>query len=252
MKRFFTFLMAVWALLSISQTVKAADVTVYFQCPSDWATPVHVYAYGNGTISEWLKTPECTKTYTSKGVELWQCSFDSKFTKVIFQDGGRKLQTNSEGFLVANNHVYTSAGDQGTLSEFEKKAPYTYTLRGGYNDGTWSNESSSFVYDGTSKYTYTFTATQTGNYRFRVNTNYKKEKNEDPVIALCPEVTGQALTNEPVDVSYTNKKNTSGVLINENNYWTYNVIAGREYTFTLSEKYNSEDKTYSRQLSVVP
>ena len=33
MKRFFTFLMAVWALLSISQTVKAADVTVYFQCP---------------------------------------------------------------------------------------------------------------------------------------------------------------------------------------------------------------------------
>ena len=34
MKRFFTFLMAVWALLSISQTVKATDVTVYFQCPS--------------------------------------------------------------------------------------------------------------------------------------------------------------------------------------------------------------------------
>ena len=34
MKRFFTFLMAVWALLSISQTVKAANVTVYFQCPS--------------------------------------------------------------------------------------------------------------------------------------------------------------------------------------------------------------------------
>lgn len=35
MKRFFTFLMAVWALLSISQTVKAADVTVCFQCPSN-------------------------------------------------------------------------------------------------------------------------------------------------------------------------------------------------------------------------
>ena len=34
MKRFFTFLMAVWALLSISQMVKADDVTVYFQCPS--------------------------------------------------------------------------------------------------------------------------------------------------------------------------------------------------------------------------
>ena len=35
MKRFFTFLMAVWALSSISQTGKAANVTVYFQCPSN-------------------------------------------------------------------------------------------------------------------------------------------------------------------------------------------------------------------------
>ena len=34
MKRFFMFIMAVWALLSISQTLKAVDVTVYFQCPS--------------------------------------------------------------------------------------------------------------------------------------------------------------------------------------------------------------------------
>ena len=255
MKRFFTLFMAVWALLSISQTVKADDVTVYFQCPSDWTTPVHAYAYGNGTISAWDKTPECTKFLTSKGVELWKCSFDSKFTKVIFQNGDRKKQTASEGFAVKGDHVYTSDGDQGTLSEFEKKAPYTYTLRGGYNDGTWSNESSSFVYDGTSKYTYTFTANQDGVFRFRVNTNYKKENTEDADIALCPDGTGevksQALTNEPVEVSYTNKKNASGALINANNYWTYNVSNGKEYTFTLSEVYNSEDNTYSRKLSVV-
>lgn len=64
-------------------------------------------------------------------------------------------------------------------------------------------------------------------------------------------MTGQALTDKPVDVSYTNKKNTSGALINANNYWTYSVTTGKEYTFTLSEKYNSEDNTYSRQLSVV-
>lgn len=65
MKRFFTFLMAVWALLSISQTVKAADVTVYFQC----------------------------------------------------LDTGFEVKDN-------DNHVYTSAGNQETLSEFEKKASY--------------------------------------------------------------------------------------------------------------------------------
>lgn len=65
MKRFFTLFMAVWALLSISQTVKAADVTVYFLCP------------------------------------------DTGF-EVIDND----------------NPVYISAGDQGTLSKFEKKASY--------------------------------------------------------------------------------------------------------------------------------
>ena len=255
MKRFFTFLMAVWALLSISQTVKAADVTVYFLCPDGWTTPVRAYVYDDkvGHFKGWKETDECTKVHTSKGVELWKYSFDSKFTKVIFQNKETSSQYPSSGGLdVKDKQVYTSAGYQNTLSEFEKEAPYTYTLSGVYGEGTWSNESSSFVYDGTSKYTYTFTATQTGNYRFRVNTNYKKEKNEDPVIALCPEVTGQALTDVPVDVSYTNTKNASEELINANNYWTYNVIAGREYTFTLSEKYNSEDNTYSRQLSVVP
>lgn len=254
MKRFFTFLMAVWALLSISQTVKAADVTVYFQCPDGWNTPVRAYVYDDkvGFFKGWKETDECTKVHTSKGVELWKYSFDSKFTKVIFQNYEITSQYPTSGIDVRNEHVYTSAGDQGTLSEFEKKDPYTYTLRGGYGEGTLSNESSNFVYDGTSKYTYTFTAAQTGEFCFRVNTNYKKEKNEDPVIALCPEVTGKALTDVPVDVSYTNKKNASEELINANNYWTYNVIAGREYTFTLSEKYNSEDNTYSRQLSVVP
>ena len=253
MKRFFTFFMTVWALLSISQTVKAADVTVYFQCPSDWTTPVHAYVYNDvNHFKDWDKTDECTKVHTSKGVELWKYSFESKFTKVIFQNGDRKVQTDAAGFEVTDdNLVYTSGGPAVTLSEFEKNPPYIYTLSGGYGEGTWSNESSSFVYDGTSKYTYTFTATQTGNYRFRVNTNYKKEKNEDPVIALCPEVTGQALTDVPVDVSYTNKKNASEALINANNYWTYSVTTGKKYTFTLSEKYNSEDNTYSRQLSVV-
>lgn len=238
--------MAVWALLSISQTVKADKVTVYFQCPSDWVAPVHAYVYDNtgNHFTDWDKTDECTKVYTSKGVELWKYSFDSKYTKVIFQNGDRKVQTDRAGFDVTDdNLVFTSGGAAVTLSAFEKNPPYIYTLSGGYGEGTWSNESSNFVYDGTSKYTYTFTAAQTGEFCFRVNTNYKKEKKEDPVIALCPEVTGQALTDKPVDVSYTN--------INANNYWTYSVTTGKEYTFTLSEKYNPEDNTYSRQLSVV-
>lgn len=65
--------MAVWALLSLSQTVKATDVTVYFQCPSDWATPVHVYAYGDGfgENTTWKDAPACSEYKTSTGVKLW-------------------------------------------------------------------------------------------------------------------------------------------------------------------------------------
>ena len=82
--------MAVWALLSISQTVKAVDVTVYFQCPSEseWTTPVHVYAYSDGGVelSKWKDAPACSEYYTSTGVKLWKCTFDSKYKYVIFSN----------------------------------------------------------------------------------------------------------------------------------------------------------------------
>lgn len=178
MKRFFTFLMAVWALLSISQTVKAADVTVYFQCPSDWTTPVHAYAYGGeGGNPNWDDAPAGSEYYTSTGVKLWKCTVDSKYKYVIFKDENKKQYPGDKGFEVSDNYVYTSTGTKGiSLSDFEKTAPYTYTLIVGSGDGSWTSESSSFKYDGDGKYTYTFTAAQTGEFRFRVNTNYEKEK----------------------------------------------------------------------------
>ena len=116
-----------------------------------------------------------------------------------------KYPSSGEGFLVQDNYVYTSTGDKGiSLSEFVKKAPYTYTLRGGYGSGAWSNESSSFNYDGDGKYTYTFTATQTDEFRFRVNTSYTSGA------ALCPNVDvnikRKALTSTPEDVHTMIKK----------------------------------------------
>lgn len=255
MKRFFTFLMAVWALLSISQTVKADDVTVYFQCPDGWTTPVHAYAYGGGEGGnpDWAKAPAGSEYYTSTGVKLWKCTFDSKYQFVIFkEDTGDKQypKKNEQGFGVSDNHVYTSAGDTGTsLSDFEKTDPYTYTLIGGYGNGSWTSESSNFVYDGVGKYTYTFTATQTGDFRFRVNTSYTSGA------ALCPNVDvntkGKKLTSAPDAVAYTDQKDASGILMSDN-YWFCNVTNGKKYTFTLTEQYNSTNKSYTRKLSVVP
>lgn len=248
--------MAVWALLSISQTVKADVVTVYFQCPGDWRTPVCAYAYNNDADknSYWDEAPAGSEYYTSTGVKLWKCTFDSKYKKVIFKEPYVKdkdtKQTSKDGFPVVDNHVYTSVGDtRFSLSEFEKEAPYTYTLRGGYGDGAWNNESSNFEYDGDGTYTYTFTATQTGEFRFRVNTSYTSKA------ALCPNVDGnkkrKELTSTPEDVAYNDQKDATGTLMSDN-YWFCSVTNGKKYTFTLTEQYNSTNKSYTRKLSVVP
>ena len=255
--------MAVWALLSISQTVKAADVTVYFQCPKDWTTPVHPYAF-NGSESNvtswWVDAPAGSEFYTSTGIKLWKCTFDSKFNKVIFKEPSKgenvnvKQYPSSGGFDVENDYVYVygSKSTTGTsLSKFVKSSAFTYTLNGGYDTGDWSKESANFEFVGDGKYTYNFTAAQTGEFRFRVNTSYKSGA------ALCPNVDAttksKGLTSTPDDVAYTDPANTSATSINEN-YWTYNVTAGKKYTFTLSENYlQATDGGYyhSRKLSVV-
>ncbi len=216
MKRFFTFLMAVWALLSISQTVKAADVTVYFQCPDGpdgWNTPVCAYAYNSNTdhASDWFSAPAGSVYYTSTGVKLWKCTFDSKYKYVIFKepaDGQNKVKQypDGQGFVVRDNdvYIYNQKVLTGTpLSEFVKKSAFTYTLTGSYNTSSGTdlnNESNSFVFDGDGKYTYTFTAAQTGRYCFRINTSYSSGA------ALCPETNASELTSTPTDVAYNDKE----------------------------------------------
>ena len=124
MKRFFTFFMAVWALLSISQTVKAADVTVYFQSPDGWSTPVCAYVYddANNYFKEWASAEQCTPYITpNNGIKLWSYTFSDKFTNVIFKDGTHQHPAKDIKMKVVNNYVYTTNGTTGTpLSEFDK------------------------------------------------------------------------------------------------------------------------------------
>lgn len=124
MKRFFTFLMAMLALLSISQAVKAADVTVYFQSPDGWSTPVYAYVYDDAGNyhKEWKDAEACTPYYTSTGIELWSYTFPDKFTNVIFKDGTHQHPGNDGSKMkVVNNYVYTINSTTGTsLSEFDK------------------------------------------------------------------------------------------------------------------------------------
>ena len=124
MKRFFTLLMAVWTLLSISQTVKAANVTVYFQSPDGWSTPVKAYVYddANQCYKAWGSAEECTSYSTpNNGIKLWSYTFPDKFTNVIFKDGTHQHPAKGINMKVVNNYVYTINGTTGTpLSEFDK------------------------------------------------------------------------------------------------------------------------------------
>ena len=207
---------------------------------------------GTDQASDWFHAPAGSEYYTSTGVKLWKCTFDSKYKYVIFKepaDGEKKVKQypNGQGFYVKDNHVYTSTptGDMGTLSEFVKNSAFTYTLTGNYNTSSGidlNNESTSFVFDGDGKYTYTFTAAQTGRYCFRINTSYASGA------ALCPETNASELTSTPTEVAYNDKEGYS------NYYWTYDVTVGKKYTFTLSENYlQATDGGYyhSRKLSVV-
>lgn len=134
MKRFFTLLMAVWALLSISQTVKAADVTVYFQSPDGWSTPVCAYVYDDAGnhLTEWEKAEECTSYITpNNSIKLWSYTFSDKFTNVIFKDGTHQHPAKDIKMKVVNNYVYTTNGTTGTpLSEFDKVTKEIKLLNG--------------------------------------------------------------------------------------------------------------------------
>ena len=126
MKRFFTFLMAMLALLSISQAVKADDVTVYFQSPDGWSTPVYAYVYDDASTPNhykaWEEADECTPYNTPTGIKLWKYTFPDQFTNVIFKDGTHQHPGNDGSKMkVVNNYVYTTNGTTGTpLSEFDK------------------------------------------------------------------------------------------------------------------------------------
>lgn len=126
MKRFFTFLMAILALLSISQAVKADDVTVYFQSPDGWSTPVYAYVYDDASTPNhykaWEEADECTPYNTSTGIKLWKYTFPDQYTNVIFKDGTHQHPGNDGTKMkVVNEYVYTTNGTTGTpLSEFDK------------------------------------------------------------------------------------------------------------------------------------
>lgn len=123
MKRFFTFLMAVWALLSISQTVKAVNcyITGYFVGESEWTT------LGTGMKKESVGSNKYSQTYQCKksgeyrfrfAVEGWDaqmcpeknsCDLANKSVNVFYTDQDGR----------SSNYFYVN---------MEKDKTYTFTF----------------------------------------------------------------------------------------------------------------------------
>ena len=242
--------MAVWALLSISQTVKAADVTVYFQCPSDWKTPVCAYAYNSDddNVSDWFHAPAGSEYYTPTGVKLWKCTFDSKYKYVIFKepaDGQNKVKQypDGQGFDVKDNYVYTSTGDMKTLSDFENggTTPSKFTplyiygniVGNGWDgpDGTRSfttTDGKTYQYVFGTDYTNAF-SNNTADFSFRVKTESKQ---------YAPQTNG-----DPVGTEYTSAKESS------EGAWKLTMTKGKSYTLIFD--YENMQIKYSEQGSSV-
>ena len=247
MKRFFTFLMAVWALLSISQTVKAADVTVYFQCPSDWRTPVCAYAYNSDTDknSDWDNAPEGSEFTTSNGVKLWKCTFDSKYKNVIFKepyvkDVVSKQYPSKTGFTVENNYVYTSTGTSGTpLSEFDNGGTTPSTFAKLY---VWGNISGSSWVD--NDFSREFTTSDGKTYQYVFGTDYTNafsNNTEDFYFRVKTESKQYApqTNDDPVGTEYTSAKESN------NGAWKLTMTKGKSYTLIFD--YENMQIKYSEQ-----
>lgn len=178
--------MAVWALLSISQTVKAVDVTAYFQCPSGWTTPVHAYAYNSGSYankSSWSKASAGSEIST--GTSLSKSVNNSTFTYTLagsYNSNGNDMSKESTSFDFVGNDKYTytfTATQTGTYcfiikTSYDSRAdlcPETnaskltstptdvsYTDKYGKSNNYWTYEVTAGM-----KYTFTLLETKIGN-----------------------------------------------------------------------------------------
>lgn len=199
MKRFFTFLMAVWALLSISQTGKAADYYIMgsFVEGQEWAKldGKNMESVGNNKYSQ---TYQCTKSgeyhfrFAGEGLGYQMCPHDASFelTKVSSygvastNDAGKAnyyFYVNMESgktytftFDNSDSNNRTVACTVGGSSSTETSAKYY--LVGSMNDwGTVEATSKNYPFTTTDNVTYTCTLSgQSGKLYFKPRSSADK------------------------------------------------------------------------------
>ena len=235
MKRFFTFLMAVWALLSISQTVKATDyyITGFFAGESEWTKldGKNMESVGNNKYSQ---TYQCTKSgeyhfrFTGEGLGYEMCPHDASYelTKVSYGVASTKDEGKADYYFYVNmesGKTYTFTFDNsnpsnrtvactvGGSSSTETGAKY-YLV--GSMTG-WNFDNTDYPFTTTDNVTYTCTLSgQSG-------TLYFKPKSSAGGTWLAPGASDAYITTEY-------QSTTDG-----NGAWMLEASSDKTYTITL-------------------
>lgn len=140
MKRFFTFLMAVWALLSISQTVKAADYCIMGSFvegqdvggSSSTETGAKYYLLGN--MNGWGNDEATSKNYpfTTTDNVTYTCTLSGQSGKLYFKPkssaDGTWLAPGNTDAEITTEYQSTTAGDGAWVLVASSDKTYTITL----------------------------------------------------------------------------------------------------------------------------
>lgn len=140
MKRFFTFLMAVWALLSISQTVKAADYCIMSSfvegqdVGGSSSTETGAKYYLVGSMNNWGTIEATSKNYpfTTTDNVTYTCTLSGQSGTLYFKPkssaGGTWLAPGASDAYITTEYQSTTDGNGAWMLEASSDKTYTITL----------------------------------------------------------------------------------------------------------------------------
>ena len=227
MKRFFTFLMAVWALLSISQTVKAVNyyITGCFVGESKWTTLGDKMERESVESNKYSQTYHCEKSgeyhfrFAGEGWDAQMCpeknSFDlaNKSAKVFYTDQDGR----------SNNYFYVN---------MESGKTYTFT----FDDSSASNRTVACTVSGSSVVTkviklFNGSSEVTGS-NGKYTLDLSGETSTDATITLSIDGTTYGLaTAQTIAAAGT----TSGIAFTTEGTAALTLKAGLIYSLTVTE-----------------
>jgi len=260
-KRFFTFLMAVWALLSISQTVKAADYFVRGAFENgDWPA-----------VNSGLKmTPKGDNTYVLEYVSPQDGEYRFRFTGTNFEKEMCPYATKTDLSIFSSTNPYVISTDcyehpntengRYFIVNMKKGTTYVFTFKEGSSRQVWCDVNTSttpskfarlYVWGnisgsnwGENDFSREFTTSDGKTYQYVFGTDYTNAFSNNTAdfyfrVKTESKQNAPQTNNDPVGKEYTSAKESS------EGAWKLTMTKGKSYTLTFD--YEKMQIKYSEQ-----